>query len=140
MTIPAPDFERLLSGQSSARFARLRPAQEAVLASYAADHLDTSDLAIELPTGAGKRLVALLIGEAWRREGRTVAVLTGNKVLANQMEREGGDLNVPVARMEGRGPNIPLSIRRRYRRADAIGVMNYWSCSTATRSSTQPIR
>jgi Helicase C-terminal domain len=86
----------------------------------------TSDLAIELPTGAGKSLIALLICEAWRRDGKTVAVLTGNKTLARQMEHEGQRLNVPVVRFEGQGPSIPLVDRRRYRRAEAIAVMNYW--------------
>ncbi|HEV7482493.1 MAG TPA: helicase C-terminal domain-containing protein [Solirubrobacterales bacterium] len=121
-----PEFNQFLDGLESERFGELRPAQAAVLNEYALDHLETPDLAIELPTGAGKSLVALLIGEAWRQQGRTVAVLTGNKTLATQMEREGNDLNAPVARMEGRGPDIPLSLRRRYRRAAAIGVMNYW--------------
>lgn len=121
-----PEFNQLLADLGSERFTDLRPAQAAALDVYAADHLETPDLAIELPTGAGKSLVALLIGEAWRQQGRTVAVLTGNKTLASQMEREGNDLNVPVARMEGRGPDIPLPLRRRYRRASAIGVMNYW--------------
>jgi hypothetical protein len=126
MTFEPPDFRQLLTDQGSARFVDLRSAQAAVLENYAATHLDTPDLAIELPTGAGKSLVALLIGEAWRREGRTVAVLTGNKALAAQMEREGRDLKVPVARMEGRGEDIPLSVRRRYRRNQAIAIMNYW--------------
>lgn len=83
-------------------------------------------MAIELPTGAGKSLIALLICEAWRREGATVAVLTGNKTLARQMEAEGQALGVPVERFEGAGNSIPLPRRRRYRRAQAIGVMNYW--------------
>ena len=126
MTFEGLDFQELLAAQGSDRFVSLRAAQVAVLAEYAADHTDTADLAIELPTGAGKSLVALLIGEAWRREGRTVAVLTGDKVLARQMEREGNDLKVPVARMEGRGEAIPLPVRRRYRRGNAIGIMNYW--------------
>jgi Rad3-related DNA helicase len=126
VTFEPPDFHALLSEQASERFHELRPAQEAVLAEYSSDHLETLDLAIELPTGAGKSLVALLIGEAWRRQGRTVAVLTGNKALASQMEREGTDLGVELVRMEGRGEDIPLASRRRYRRSQAIGVMNYW--------------
>jgi hypothetical protein len=126
MTFQPPDFGELLSELGSERFQELRPAQAAVLADYSANHAGTTDLAIELPTGAGKSLVALLIGEAWRREDRTVAVLTGNKALAAQTEREGTDLGVPVVRMEGRGEDIPLTARRRYRRSQAIGVMNYW--------------
>lgn len=126
MTDMAPDFAALLASLGSERFRTLRSAQAEVLERYALDHLESADVAVEMPTGAGKSLVALLIGEYWRRGGRTVAVLTGNKALAVQMEREGQSLGVPLARMEGRGEDIPLSLRRHYRRAQAIGVMNYW--------------
>lgn len=120
------DYVRLLSELGSATFNALRPAQRAALERYSADHSATPDLAIELPTGAGKSLIALLICEAWRRAGKTVAVLTGNKTLARQMEYEGRQLGVPVVRFEGAGDSIPLPDRRQYRRAQAIAVMNYW--------------
>lgn len=120
------DYAALLQSLNSSAFTELRPAQAAALESYATSHSATPDLAIELPTGAGKSLIALLICEAWRREGATVAVLTGNKTLARQMEAEGQALGVPVERFEGAGSSIPLPRRRRYRRAQAIGVMNDW--------------
>lgn len=120
------DYAALLRSLGSSKFKELRPAQEAALETYVRGHDSTLDLAIELPTGAGKSLIALLICEAWRREGATVAVLTGNKTLARQMEAEGRMLNVPVELFEGVGSSIPLPRRRRYRRAQAIGVMNYW--------------
>ncbi len=126
MPIATPNFGQLLEELGSERFQELRPSQRTVLETYASEHLETPNLAIELPTGAGKSLIALLISEAWRREDRTVGVLTGNKALAVQMEEEGKDLGVEVARMEGRGEDIPLSMRRTYRRGRAIGVMNYW--------------
>ncbi len=122
----AIDYKALLDELGSEIFPRLRPAQARALESYSATHTATGDLAIELPTGAGKSLIALLICEAWRREGATVAVLTGNKTLARQMEREGNSLGVPVERFEGAGSSIGLPRRRRYRRAHAIGIMNYW--------------
>jgi Helicase C-terminal domain/Type III restriction enzyme, res subunit len=122
----AIDYSQLLGELESATFTDLRPAQVAALEAYVAEYTEAPDLAIELPTGAGKSLIALLIGEAWRREGKTVAVLTGNKTLARQMEREGRELGVPVVRFEGAGPTIPLPERRRYRRAQALAVMNYW--------------
>jgi Rad3-related DNA helicase len=124
--LEAVDYAQLLTSLGSADFRELRPAQDAALACYSAEHTTTGDLAIELPTGAGKSLIALLICEAWRREGATVAVLTGNKALARQMESEGQRLGVPVVRFEGEGGSIPLSARRRYRRAEAIAMMNYW--------------
>jgi Rad3-related DNA helicase len=120
------DYNQLFQELSPAAFSALRPAQREALDRYSKAHSDTPDLAIELPTGAGKSLIALLICEAWRREGSTVAVLTGNKTLARQMEEEGRRLGVPVVRFEGAGGAIPLTDRRRYRRAQAIAIMNYW--------------
>src|SRR5579871_2341282 len=111
----AVDYAQLLTDLGSRDFRTLRPAQGAALTCYSAGHTTTGDLAIELPTGAGKSLIALLICEAWRREGSIVAVLTGNKALARQMESEGQRLGVPVVRFEGEGGSIPLSARRRYR-------------------------
>jgi len=52
------------------------------------------------------------------------------------MESEGQRLGVPVVRFEGEGGSIPLSARRRYRRAEAIGVMNYWADSTGRRNGS----
>lgn len=49
-----PDFDDRLGQFKSATFTQLRPAQSQVLATYAALHLTTPDLAIEMPTGEGK--------------------------------------------------------------------------------------
>jgi hypothetical protein len=49
------DYVGLLTELSSATFTDLRPAQVAALKRYAAEHSSASDLAIELPTGAGRR-------------------------------------------------------------------------------------
>ncbi|MDG4830027.1 DEAD/DEAH box helicase family protein [Solwaraspora sp. WMMD1047] len=58
-----PDFEQRLVDFGSARFTQLRPGQRQVLAAYAEQHLDTADLAIEMPTGEGKTLLALPIAD-----------------------------------------------------------------------------
>jgi hypothetical protein len=120
------DYAALLAELGSAKFTSLRDPQALALELYAADHADEPDLALELPTGAGKSLIALLICEAWRREGRSAAILTGNKTLARQMESEAELLGIPVVRFEGPGHTIALTERRRYHRADAVAVMNYW--------------
>lgn len=120
------DYAALLAQLDSSAFPTLREAQAAALALYAAEHAETADLAIELPTGAGKSLIALLICEAWRREGLSAAMLTGNKTLARQMEVEAQLLGIPVVRFEGAGHTIPLGKRRLYHRAHAVAVMNYW--------------
>jgi len=120
------DYVQYLVDLRSAKFLKLRDAQEHVLSEYARNFPNTRDLAVELPTGAGKTLIALLIASAWLAEGRKVAILSANKTLARQMAAEGRDLKVPVAYMEGRGVDIPIAERRTYQRGQSVGIMNYW--------------
>lgn len=120
------DYASLLAEFASSQFSELRPAQASALATYSASHTTIQDLAIELPTGAGKSLIALLIGEAWRRDGKKVAILTGNKTLARQMEQEAATLGLPPIRMEGPGRDIPAQSKRSYHRCQGIAIMNYW--------------
>ena len=97
-----------------------------MLAEYAANFAAKRDVAVELPTGAGKTLIALLIAGAWLEAGKTVAILSANKTLARQMAGEAGELGIPVAYMEGRGEDIPVTHLRSYQRARGVGIMNYW--------------
>jgi len=79
MTRPsAPDCEQRLADFESADFNELRPGQRLVLAKYAAEHLETPDLAIEMPTGEGKTLLALLIADYALDQGQSVAYLTAH--------------------------------------------------------------
>ncbi len=116
----------LTAPTAGTRFAKLRDAQIAALQIYVAEAHTWSDMAIELPTGAGKTLIALLILDYWRKEGKRAAVLTGNKTLARQIESEARDLGVPTVRFEGRGDELAAKDLRSYRRAGAIAIMNYW--------------
>jgi len=122
----AVDYQTLLKDLDSSQFCSLRLAQAEMLHRYAEGFTKGRDVAIELPTGAGKSLIALLIGEAWRRESQTVAILTGNKTLARQMQREAESLGITSVRMEGRGIDIPAQSKRAYHRWQAIAIMNYW--------------
>lgn len=61
-----------------------------VLTTYAAHHLGTPDLAIEMPTGEGKTLLALLIADWAMDQGRSVAYLTGTPPVARTPCRQGG--------------------------------------------------
>ncbi len=119
------DFEALLQSFQSRKFQVLRPAQAHILIGYN-DFLDKSDVAIELPTGSGKTLIALLIAEVWRRERKKIAILSANKTLARQMVQEAAALGVPAVLMEGSRSDIPSPDRRAYQRAQKIAVMNYW--------------
>ena len=120
------DYDAYLTTLASSKFKRLLPAQSYVLGQYAVTFQKKRDLGIELPTGAGKTLIALLIAGAWLEEGRKVVILSANKTLARQMRDEAEILGLSVAYMEGRGEDIPIQSRRSYQRARAIGIMNYW--------------
>jgi hypothetical protein len=124
LSLPS-DYPQFLASLRSSKFKALWPAQAHVLSKYN-DLLTTSDLAIELPTGAGKTLIALLIAEAWRQANKKVAILSANKTLARQMLNEANNLGIPAVLMQGRGVDIPGPDKRAYQRAVKVGIMNYW--------------
>jgi hypothetical protein len=120
----APDFAERLATFASEDFTELRPGQKLVLDAYAAGHLQTADLAIEMPTGDGKTLLALLIGDWALDQGWSVAYLTGTRQLAEHVQGEAARLGLEVVRFAGRdygGAKLDD-----YHQANAIGVMNYW--------------
>ncbi|MBA7712109.1 hypothetical protein ES703_121079 [subsurface metagenome] len=119
-------YSEFLTSFHSQKFKELWPAQDYVLKKYSDEFINKPDIAIELPAGAGKTLIALLIAEAWRNENRKVAILSANKTLARQMEMEAQQLGIPAVLMEGRGIDIPSQDKRDYQRAKKIAVMNYW--------------
>ncbi|MGW1974213.1 DEAD/DEAH box helicase family protein [Streptomyces sp. NPDC001889] len=119
-----PDFEQNLADFGSARFTELRPGQRQVLAAYAEQHLDAADVAIEMPTGEGKTLLALLIADHALTRGWSVAYLTGTRQLAERVEKEAATLGLDVVRFASKdygGAKLDD-----YHQAQAVGVMNYW--------------
>ena len=119
-----PDFDERLAAFQSATFRELRPGQRQVLAAYSARHLMTPDLAIEMPTGEGKTLLALLIADYALDQGRSVAYLTGTRQLAERVQDEATELGLEVVRFAARdygGAKLDD-----YHQAQAVGVMNYW--------------
>ena len=63
----------------------LRAAQAHILTAYAEGHADRPDVAIELPTGVGKTLIALLLADFALDRGWSVAYLAGSNALAEQV-------------------------------------------------------
>ena len=120
------NFGNYLESLGSKKFRELWPAQQYVLDAYSRDYLEKRDIGIELPTGAGKTLIALLIAGKWLKSKKKAVILSANKTLARQMKDEAENLGLPVAYMEGRGEDIPVRSRRAYQRAQQIGIMNYW--------------
>jgi hypothetical protein len=119
-----PNFGERLAGFQSATFKELRPGQRLVLEAYSARHLQTPDLAIEMPTGEGKTLLALLIADYALDRGRSVAYLTGTRQLAERVQNEATELGLEVVRFAAKdygGAKLDD-----YHQAQAVGVMNYW--------------
>ena len=76
---------RGLSGRSS-QVQHLWAHQADVLRSWHSEHLETHDIALELPAGTGKTLIGLLIGDFVRQtKEERVAYLCPNRQLAHQV-------------------------------------------------------
>ncbi len=102
LTAASPGFAGRLAAFASDDFRKLRPGQKLVLDEYAAEHLQTADLAIEMPTGDGKTLLALLIADWALDQGWSVAYLTGTRQLAEHVEAEAARLGLESVRFAAR--------------------------------------
>jgi Rad3-related DNA helicase len=101
--------------------------QADVLRAYVAEGLaDVADLALELPTGTGKTVPALLTAD-WTRRVRSarVAYACPTQQLARQVlataEREG----IPAALLVGGHRGWPVAAQAAYEAAEAVGVITY---------------
>lgn len=84
------------------------------------------DVALELPTGAGKTLVAAVIAEWLRRkEGTRVAYVCPNKLLARQVTKRLREYGIEAALMVDKVSNWERSARAKYIASQAIGVTVY---------------
>jgi len=120
------DLFKSLSGRS---FPDLMLHQEEVLASYQKSGLDSSDVALQLPTGSGKTLVGLLIGE-WRRRKfqEKVIYLCPTSQLVHQTNQQAHD-HYKLATVGFTGPKKkydPANLSR-YSLAKNVAVTNYSS-------------
>ncbi|MDQ4044018.1 MAG: DEAD/DEAH box helicase family protein, partial [Chloroflexota bacterium] len=119
------DFGTRLTSFQSDVYDKLRKPQRLALAGFAALVNGEQDLAIELPTGYGKTLVALLIADWALENGERVAYLTGNNHLSDQVLAQAGDLPGFEA-VKFSGKKYPPKSLAAYHNAEALGVMNYW--------------
>jgi len=104
------DYASFLTSFGSGKFQSLWPAQAHVLNAYSAEYTATPDVAVDLPTGGGKTLIALLVAESWRQEGKKVAILSANKTLARQMKREAESSTSRPHSWREAGPLFPLQL------------------------------
>lgn len=100
--------------------------QADVLRDWHKDHLNLPDVALELPTGAGKTLVGGLIGEWRRRAARDrVAYLCMTRQLAGQTSERLNDYGIPNVLLIGKVSSWNVADRARYTSASAVAVTVY---------------
>ena len=116
---------RGLSGRSP-KVEYLWSHQADVLRDWFSKHLHTKDLALELPTGTGKTLIGLLIGE-FRRQvfGDRVAYLCPTRQLAHQVGNLAEEYTIPVRVLVGRQADYEPADYNAYVSASALAITTY---------------
>ena len=105
------------------------PHQLELMQNYAESAVDESDVALQLPTGSGKTLVGLLIGE-WRRRkfNERVVYLAPTKQLVNQIAEQAVEkYGLNVEAFVGQSKDYDPAARAKYRNAERIAVTTYSS-------------
>lgn len=123
-----------LNKDPNCKIKKLWDHQKEVLQTYRDSLSKEKRVAIELPTGAGKSLIALLILERWKRTGKKVCLLTSSKTLATDIVNKAKEVGIKnVFEITGKtGLSADELITRdryliAYKRGAAIAVMNYWA-------------
>lgn len=100
--------------------------QADVLRTYHSKHLSTADLALELPTGAGKTLPALLIAE-WRRRslGQRVLYACPTQQLARQTAEAALLLGIEHRTLVGSHNNWSTADKSAYESGRTLGIVTY---------------
>jgi tetratricopeptide (TPR) repeat protein len=100
--------------------------QEKTLDSYFQSYRDATDIAIELPTGTGKTLVGLLIGEYRRRAfDERVAFLCSTRQLCAQVSRLAEKYGIPTALFVGPQADYDAQKFAQYQQGKSIAVTTY---------------
>lgn len=100
--------------------------QADLLRSYHKSYLRANDIALELPTGAGKTLVGLLIAESRRRNfNERVAYLCPTRQLAHQVGTLADKYDILGHVLVGKQSNYPPDKFSEYQMGKAITVTTY---------------
>ena len=97
-----------------------------MLRSRHSKHLDTRDLALELPTGTGKTLIGLLIGDFVRQtKEERVAYLCPNRQLAHQVGKLAKEYSIDGRVLVGQQFNYDPSDFNAFLSSSAIAITTY---------------
>ncbi|WP_081610325.1 DEAD/DEAH box helicase family protein [Corynebacterium doosanense] len=100
--------------------------QTDILREWYGEHRKASDVALELPTGAGKTLVGGLIGEWLRiKNQEKVAYVCPNNQLAKQVHEALDDYGIDSILLTGPVSSWTSIEKAKYDRADAMAVSSY---------------
>ncbi len=94
---------------------------------YVDKALELSDVAIRLPTGSGKTLVGIVLGE-WRRrkfDERVVYLCPTNQLVHQVVEQARNQYGIDVASFTGSKSDYLLEDQNAYRRKEKIAVTSY---------------
>ena len=113
-------------GRRSAHIQHLWAHQADVLRNWHANYANTPDLALELPTGTGKTLIGLLIGEFARRTRQErVAYLCPNRQLAHQVGKLASEYSIDARVLVGPQASYPPDDISAFEDSSAIAITTY---------------
>lgn len=93
---------------------------------YMEKHQNTSDLAIELPTGTGKTLTGLLLAEWVRRHtGKRVLYACPTKQLVKQVQVTADREGIKAVTLMGRHQDWPMADQTAFEAAEKVAIVTY---------------
>lgn len=103
--------------------------QSKVLDNYLSEGIDKKDVALELPTGTGKTLIGLLIGEFRRRKykEKVVYICPTSQLVYQTANYANEKYGIKVVPFTGSKINYESSDKLKYTMADNIAITNYSS-------------
>lgn len=124
----APDSpEKLFLDLPRRKIPGVLPHQQELMHLYTETALNEPDVALQLPTGSGKTLVGLLIGE-WRRKkfGEKIVYLASTKQLVNQVVEQAEEkYGLTVHKFIGSSKEYNPVAKADYKSGAAIAVTTY---------------
>jgi hypothetical protein len=123
---PPESPEALFRDLRNRRVQGLLAHQADVLREYHGSAKDEPDVALQLPTGSGKTLVGLLVGEWRRRRHRQKAAYFCPTVqLANQVVSQARDYGIRAVALTGKRRDFPQLESSEYLNAEVLAVTTY---------------